>query len=799
MWCVRRMRFAARGRFWWAPLMIACVAFAGACTGKIGDLSGISGLGPPDPGASMGTGGAAPVGTDADGGAALPADDVPVDFFIDIQPILGDYCVRCHGGVRELPIAPKTPLNLQSRERAERVLGHAGDAESSMLYLRVSATDPNIRMPLSKQALPAEKLNKLRRWIYQGAPWPQQWSFAPIKDVQPTQMTVSDEAWVRTPVDRFIMNRLDKEGIKPSPEADATTLIRRVSLDLTGLPPTPPEIDAFVADTSSIGYEKLVDRLLASPRFGERWGRHWLDLARYSDSDGYEKDRVRPNAWRWRDWVIDSFNQDQPFDQFTIEQMAGDLLPGATPLQATATGFHRNTLLNREGGTDPEEDRSKRIIDRAATVAETWLGLTMGCTQCHSHPYDNIKQKELYQLVAFFNNADDQLNGTDSSDPVVDIGATVQVSSTADGQGPMVAAYVLQERAQNRRPTYLFKRGDFLNPDKTEALVGNTPAVLPPLVARGAQADRLDLGRWLVDSKNPLTPRVTVNTMWYHLFGQGIVTSLDDFGARAQYPSHPELLDWLAGDFVKNGWKRKRVIKEIVMSATYRQSAVLRSGVTNDPENVWLWRQNRVRVDAEIVADINLSAAGLLATKMGGPSAFPPLPPELRDLVRGAYGHFTWPDTTGADRYRRGVYTFHKRLALYPNLDVFDWPSANVTTTGRQRTNTPLQALAALHNVLFVEASQGLAQRVQVEKPGNLQDQLIWAFRLATARAPTGDELSKLEALFTKEKNRYAADSQAAATVVGKLIPSGAAPADAAAWVATASTILNLDEVINRE
>ncbi len=790
-----------------AALLLSTVAFAGALGGcsslnsssppgagttQAGGGGGASGLG----GGAGGVGGASAGGV---GGAALPADDVPVDFFIDIQPILNDYCVRCHGGVRELPLAPKVPLNLQSRAAAARFLGQAGTPETSVLYLRISATDPDFRMPLGQQAMPEDKVNKIRRWIFQGAPWPQQWSFAPVAEPSPAAISVSDEAWVRTPIDRFIMHRLDGAGIKPSPEADATTLIRRLSLDLVGLPPTPQEVDAFTTDATPGAYETVVDRLLASPGFGERWGRHWLDLARYSDSDGYEKDRIRPNAWRFRDWVIDSFNRDQPFDQFTIEQLGGDLLPGATPLQAAATGFHRNAVLNREGGIDPEEDRSKRIIDRAATVAETWLGLTLGCTQCHSHPYDNIKQTEFYQLVAFFNNADDEQIGKDSSDPSVDQGATIQVPETSDPQSPKVAAYVLKERAQDRRPNYLFQRGDFLNPDKSHPLMPGTPAALPPLVPRGAEADRLDLGRWLVDPKNPLTPRVAVNTIWYHLFGKGLVSSLDDFGARAQYPSHPELLDFLAGDFVKNGWARKRVIKQIVMSATYRQSAAARADVPSDPQNVLLWRQERLRIDAEIMTDNALSAAGLLATKMGGPSAFPPLPPELRELVRGPYGNFMWPDTTGADRYRRGVYTFHKRLALYPELSVFDWPSATVTTTGRPRTNTPLQALATLHSVLFVEAAQGLARRVQLEKPGNLTEQLILAFRLATARAPTAEERTKLEALFTKEQGYYAADAAGAAAAVGNFMPAGVPTADAAAWVVTAGAILNLDEALNRE
>ncbi len=775
---------------------LVCALGVLACTGEEPGrgLSGAGGLAGQPPDGLGGTAGAVvPVDENP-----LPADDVPVDFFIDIQPILGDYCVRCHGGVRELPLAPKMPLNLQSRERAAHVLGQAGTAESSLLYLKVISEDAGLRMPFGAPALSAENINKLRRWIIQGAPWPEQWAFAPVTAPDPAQVPVSDEAWVHTPVDRFVLNRLDKAGIKPSPEADPTTLIRRVSLDLTGLPPTPAAVDAFVNDASPNAYETVVDGLLASPAFGERWGRHWLDLARYSDSDGYEKDLFRKNAWRWRDWVIDSFNSDQPFDDFTIDQIAGDLRPAATPLQVAGTGFHRQTLINREGGIDPEEDRTKRVIDRVATVAQTWLGLTMGCTQCHSHPYDNLKHEEFYQLAAFFNNADDSSNYEDIYNP--DTTLTVMVPASGNGQGAPVATDVVTERAAQRRPTYLLLRGDFLRPDMSKDLLGGTPALLPPLMPRAAQPDRLDLANWLVRADNPLTPRVAVNTIWYQLFGRGLVGSLDDFGARAQYPSHPELLDWLASDFRTNGWKRKRFIKQILMSATYRQSSVFRADVAMlDTENAWLSRQNRLRVSAEVVADINLAAAGLLSPKMGGPSAFPPLPDELRRLVNGSYGSFNWPETTGEDRYRRGVYTLHKRLALYPNLAVFDWPASAASTTGRLRTNTPLQSLATLHSTLFVEAGQALARRVQAENPGSLSEQLVWAMRLVVGRAPTDAELTVLQTLFADQKALYAADAAGAASVVGGFAPVGVPAADAAAWVMTASAILNLDEAINRE
>jgi Protein of unknown function (DUF1553)/Protein of unknown function (DUF1549)/Planctomycete cytochrome C len=744
------------------------IVFLAGCTGTIGDRPA-TGECPPTSTTTTGNAG--------DTGHA--SDDIPVDFFVDIQPILGDYCVRCHGGVRELG---SPALNLQSRKRAARVLGCAGDVTTSQLYLRVTSNDPNVRMPLGGQPLPEDKIEKLRRWIDQGAPWPQHWSFAPVQDVDPSAMAVGNEAWIRSPIDRFILRRLEKEGLAPSPEADAPTLLRRVTMDLTGLPPTPAEFDAFVADVSPQAYEKVVDRLLASPSFGEMWARHWLDQARYADSDGYQTDAARPGAWRWRDWVVDSINADQPFDRFTVEQIAGDLLPGATPMQVLATGFHRQSLWNRELGVDGEEDRTHRIIDRAATVGETWLGLTLGCTQCHSHPYDPISQREFYQLYAFFNNTDE---------------AAAQVPADADHPETLVADEVMAERTTDLRANYLFVRGDFLNPDKTAELVPGTPAVLHPFAARGARPDRLDLANWLVDAKNPLTPRVTVNTIWYHLFGQGIVSSLDDFGSRASLPSHPELLDWLAHDFVAEGWRRKRLIKEIVMSATYRQAAAFRTdSMAGDPQNTLLSRQNRVRIAAEAVTDSYLGASGLLTSKVGGPCVYPPIPPEVLTLT---FGGTDWPTSTGPDRYRRALYTFHKRTAPHPNLQVFDRPAADVSVTGRGRSDTPLQALTTMHDVVFVEAAQALAKRVQSEKPGSLAEQITLAFRLAVTRAPTDEELAVLVALHDDSKAGYDASPDDAVKAVGDYLPDGVEAAEAAAWVVTARVILNLDEVLTVE
>jgi Protein of unknown function (DUF1549)/Protein of unknown function (DUF1553)/Planctomycete cytochrome C len=733
------------------------------------------------PGVTAGAGGGGGLATGASagnagtgGGLPLPADDVPVDFFRDIQPILGDYCVRCHGGVRELGMPA---LNLQSRDKAAFTLGQPGNPNASLLYIKVSIDDPELRMPLGQPALPADKLNKLRRWIFQGAPWPTQWSFAPLAVVDPTSLPVSNEAWVKTPLDRFVLNRLDQTKITPSAEAAKVTLIRRVALDLVGLPPTPTEVDAFVADTAVTAYETVVDRLLASPAFGERWARHWLDQARYADSDGYEKDNGRKSAWRYRDWVIDSLNADQPFDQFTIDQLAGDLEPNATPLSRLGTGFSRNTLRNDEDGADPEEDRTKRVLDRAATVGTAWLGLTLGCTQCHSHPYDPIKQQEFYRMYAFFDNADE---------------VTTDVPNGAD----TLTADVLSERGNNRRKTYLFTRGDFLNPDKSSELQGGTPAVLPPMAARGATPDRLDLARWLVDAKNPLTPRVFVNTTWYHLFGQGLVTSLEDFGSRAIYPSHPEMLDWLASTFVSGGFSRKKLIRQIVLSATYRQASATRPDIVSDLENTLLYRQNRVRVEAEIVSDAFLAVSGLLSTKRGGPCVYPRIPPEILDIT---YNGIDWPTSTGEDAHRRGLYTWHQRTQLYPSLAGFDRPNASVSVTGRDRSNTPLQPLITLHDPVYVEATQAFAKRVQEGASTGLHDQVTLAFRLAVARAPSAEESAELEKLYADAKATFTAAPDAAKAAVGKFQPQGVAMADAAAWVATARIVLNLDEFITRE
>jgi hypothetical protein len=635
-------------------------------------------------------------------------------------------------------------------------------------------------MPAGGPALPPEKVQLLANWILRGAPWPRHWSFVPPAYVDPGRIAVQNEGWIKNPIDRFVLQRLEQMGIAPSPEADRTTLLRRATLDLTGLPPTPKEVDKFVGDDSPRAFENVVDGLLGSPAFGERWGGHWLDQAHYADTDGYEADHIRPDAWRWRDWVIDAINRDQPFDEFTIEQLAGDLLPRRSAVQMLATGFLRQTLFNMEDGADLEEDRTKRVVDRVSTVGATWLGLTLGCAQCHSHPYDPIAQKEFYQLYAFFNNANE---------------STQEVPGS--GGAPGGTANVMRENSG--RPTYLLRRGDFRNPETSEALTPDAPAVLFPMPRSGLpnRLDRLDLARWIADPKNPLTSRVTVNVIWYHLFGQGIVTTLDDFGSRARLPSHPELLDWLARDFVDNGWHRKRVIKQIVMSATYRQSAALRPDVAPfDPDNTLLSRQNRVRVEAEIVVDGVRAASGNLVYRVGGPSVYPPIPAEVLNITLNGT---EWGTSPKDDQHRRGIYTFYKRTVPYPDLQIFDHPSTYVSAPGRGRSNTPLQALTTMHGVVFAEAARALARRVQTEVPGDLRGQLVQGFRLAVARKPDDEEIAELEDLYRDAVEAYEQDPAAATQTVGEDMPPDATPASAAAWVTTARVILNLDEAVTRE
>lgn len=982
----------------------------------------------------------------------------PVQFARDVQPLLAEKCLRCHGPD---PQARAASLRLDREADAKRVLtsGHRavvpGDISASELLTRVRSQNADMRMPPPEEgpALDAAQIALLQRWIQQGAKWQRHWAFLPI---DPGALPMLPADWIRNPVDAFIGFRLQQAGQTPSPAATRATLIKRLYYDLVGLPPAPGDVDAFVKDDSPTAYEELVDRLLHSPHFGERWARHWLDKARFADTNGYESDQTR-TIWPFRDWVIQAINRDLAFDQFTVEQLAGDMLPNATEEQLLATAFHRNTMTNAEGGTDNEEFRVAAVVDRVNTTMQVWMGMTAGCAQCHDHKYDAITQQNYYELFAVFNqtaDADSNDNAPllatltqefqaesqrldeaiaayeaalreenprlqaaqkawessvraapadeaagasvlayDSStvrgapasggdygkgmglfftaNRVVDVTAlgtalrepkitgttlTIQLFDMTSGQvlqkvdftpesvgepvdknasqflylRPLATAIRLQPNRQyaivgsgynqqnrylnvdkssqtgvtfrdgdgslthidskygglppqtvdpgsfanniayggptfkfgslsaelrgivdlpeaertakqrkrlaqyfrswtpelasrrerltqlrkqrsslaapetpilrelpgeQRRKTHIHVRGDFRVPGAPVE-----PAVPALFVSESLPAvvDRLSLARWLVDPGNPLVARVQCNAIWKNLFGDGIVRTMDDFGVRGERPTHPRLLDYLAGRLRDGGWSRKRLIREVVLSATYRQSSLYRPDFVDvDPTNRLWHRQGRFRVEAEIVRDLYLAASGLLTRKVGGASVFPPLPPGIAQLNydRG----FTWETSQGSDRYRRGMYTFFKRTAPHPNLMTLDSPESNVVCLARNRSNTPLGALVTLNNEVYVEAAQALARRALLLSAVDDQDRLVQSWRLCVPRIPTAGELQRLHLLLVGSRKWYRNRPQDARQRVGVQDAAGDAAWEVAAWIAVARVILNLDEVTTRD
>lgn len=967
--------------------------------------------------------------------AAVVHGKEPVDFGRDILPILSNNCLHCHGPDEN---ERKGRLRLDTHEGA---LGAGksgenavvpGDLASSELILRVTSTYEDEVMPPhdAKEKLSATQIDLLKRWVEEGAKWGNHWAYQ--RPAPPSVPTVRGPAVEDVqPIDAFVRARLDRERIAPAPEADRRTLARRLSFDLVGLPPTADSVRAFVEDRRPDAYERYVDGLLASPHFGERWARHWLDLARYADSAGYLNDTPRPYAYLFRDWVINAINQDMPFDQFTIEQLAGDLLPNATLEQKIATGFHRNSLKNDEAGADKEEDRTKIAVDRTAVTGAVWLGLSVGCAECHTHKYDQITHQEFFQLYAFFNNTtdkelpapqsaeladyvakmsswekkhhaleeplaaylpsllpdrlsewekatsfptarwtvlkpkgvtffteDDETELTPAADhsiasrpgdplksrfvveaqvtmkgvtafrieALADPGKFVGQSRRGDfalsefsvmmqvAQGPQEKLPLASARADfasktgsaleaidgnlntgwsvgpqvneshtivfdlktpqdfpegtrlffevvhyatglfsrfrlsatthlkpeattlsdsilaildlpserrtqdqqlqlarhfaatadvegkkltqaisehdGKKPAYpktkaavltaeprstrIHVRGDFRN--LGDSVEPNTLAVLHPFKPRTEKPDRLDLARWIVDPANPLTARVTVNYIWKHLFGRGIVATVEDYGTRGEPPSHPELLDYLATTFVRDGWSRKKLIREIVLSATYRQSSVPRPELMDrDPFNTLLARQNRVRLEAEVVRDAFLSSSDLLNRQVGGPSIYPPLPGFVTAVGRDK----DWPATETDERYKRGLYIHLRRNIPYPMLLTFDAPDSSAACFQRERSNTPLQALTLLNDPVFYECSQKLGETL-FAKGKDRESQIREGFESCMSREPSAAELKALISLYDDQLALAQGDNRAA-------------------MVATARVIMNLDEFITRE
>jgi hypothetical protein len=721
-----------------------------------------------------------------------------IDFNRDIRPILSNRCFTCHGpdeshrsGGLRLDVRASAIDQADSGERAVV----PGVPEQSELIARVTSDDQYMRMPPPEtgSALTQEQVRRLSDWIRQGAVYAGHWSYvkpqrpplpdlaAVLADVDPTE-SERWKIWPRNEIDHFVLERLARESLLPSPAADRYTLIRRVALDLTGLPPTLEQIDQFVNDDGPDAYERLVNRLLDEPGYGEHWARLWLDLARYADSAGYADDPPR-TIWAYRDWVIRALNDNMPFDQFTIEQLAGDLLPEPAEQQLVATAFHRNTMTNNEGGTDDEEFRNTAVVDRVNTTMAVWMGTTIDCAQCHNHKYDPISQEEYFRLFAILNNSEDADRRDES--PVLSLMTEHGATSVP----------ILRELPEDqRRRTFVQLRGNFLarGNEVTEGLPSAFHA--PP---EGEPLNRLTLARWLVDEENPLTARVVANRYWETLFGRGIVVTSEEFGTQGDLPTHPELLDWLATELVRLGWDRKAFLRLLVTSATYRQSSrVTQSLLQLDPDNRWLSRGPRFRMSAEMVRDQALFVAGLLSPKMYGPPVNPPQPALGLSAAFGS--GIDWKTSDGEDRYRRGLYTTWRRSNPYPSMTAFDAPSREVCTIRRDRTNTPLQALVTLNDPVYIEAAQALARRMTAAG-STPAERAIHGFRLCVARPPNESELQQLTDLYQRARREFASDAEAAKKMATE--PLGQAPEEAdvidlAAWTVVANVLMNLDEML---
>jgi hypothetical protein len=808
-------------------------------------------------------------------GQYLTSAATSVDFNREVQPILSENCFKCHGPDGS---ARKAKLRLDTKAGA---LGGGedgpvivpGDSAKSPLYQRIVSTDADEVMPPPKSNLklsPAQ-IDLLKRWIDEGAKWGEHWSFTkPIRPKLP-EVTGASGAGPMNPIDRFILERLKKEAIDPSPEADPETLARRVALDLTGLPPTVEMVDRFLADHSEAAYEKLVDGLLESPAYGERMAWEWLDAARYADSNGYQGDSDR-TMWPWRDWVARAFNRNLPYDEFTIWQLAGDLLPEVSPEQKLATGFARNHMINGEGGRIPEENRVEYVMDVTETVGTVWLGLTFNCCRCHDHKFDPLTRKDYYSLSAFFNQTPvDGSGGDPQQAPNLEWPSEQQtaelkrLNAEVEAAGEAVAKLegnrtsegsdaekkemerikaILKKRPTDRskdeiaalekesseygkklkeqrervekrdqfrksiprvmvmqemekpRKTFMLERG--LYDKRGEEVQAATPGRLPAF-ATDAPRNRLGLARWLVDPENPLTARVTVNRFWQQFFGAGLVRTPSDFGVQGEKPSHPELLDWLAVDFVESGWDVKRLVRLMVTSATYKQSSRLTpTGLERDPENRLLARGPRYRWPSWMLRDQALAASGLASLKLGGAPVKPYQPDGVWEDV--SFGNKKYKRDEGEKLYRRSIYTFWRRI-IAPTM-FFDTASRQVCSVKQPRTNTPLHALATLNDITYVEAARALAERTLLNAEGSDAERIEFAFRTVLARRPKEDERKTLSASVDRLKHEFAADKGAAEKylAVGETKRNPKLDlVEEAAYAAFSLELLNLDETLTKE
>ena len=795
-----------------------------------------------------------------------------VDFGRQIRPILSENCIACHGPDDKARKA-KLRLDDEASAKSDRKGDIAivpGKPEASSLIQRIESKDPDEVMPPPKQhkTIAPEQLALLKTWIRQGAKWGKHWSYEPVAAVK---VPANGEAH---PIDAFLLERLRREKLAFSARADQALLIRRTALDLTGLPPTPAELERF----ARVPQSQVVDHYLAQPAFGEHWARGWLDLARYADSAGYPSDPGR-SIWAYRDWIIRAYNANLPFDRFTIDQLAGDLLPNPTQDQLIATAFHRNTMTQNEGGTSDEEFRTAAVIDRVNTTYAVWMGTTMACAQCHTHKYDPITITEYFRSYAFLNQTADSDKGDER--PTMEILTPEQKAARADLQQRSAAAEaafaqprpewlkgydawlatkaniaekkvaatfalpkekrnaaqtkqlqdyyvrnvaaetkaereaaaqlkqqltalkpptvpVLQELpAAQRRKTFVQLRGNWQA--LGEEVSAAVPAAWHPFPEK-APTDRLGFAQWLISPRNPLTARVQVNRLWETVFGVGIVRSSEEFGSQGDLPVHPELLDWLAGEFVRSGWDTKHMLRLMFTSRAYQQTSASDAALNErDPDNRLLARGPRFRPAGELLRDQALAVGGLLSAKMYGAPVRPMRP--ASGLTAAFGGSNDWTTSTGEDARRRSVYTDTRRNSPYPSFTTFDAPNRETCTLRRGRSNPPLQAFVTLNDPVFVEASQGLARRVLKEGPKDTAGRLQLAYRLCVARGADAQELKALETLLQRSLTAYRADPALAAKMATQPIGTadkGADLAELAAWTAVASVVMNLDEFLMR-
>ncbi|WP_438425747.1 PSD1 and planctomycete cytochrome C domain-containing protein [Aquimarina macrocephali] len=731
-----------------------------------------------------------------------------ISYSFDVKPILSDKCYACHGpdaGTREAGLRFDTedgayvPLG----ENNDRYAVIPGDVENSEMMKRIFAKDVHKLMPPTHSNLSLNDYEKkiLKKWIKDGAKWNTHWAFkAPEKSEVPE---VNDKKWVNNEVDHFILKKLESEGLTPSVIATKEKLIRRISFDLTGLPPTLEEINDFTTDTSPNAFEKIIDRLLASDAYGERMALDWMEVARYADTHGYQDDLER-TMWPWRDWVISAFNKNLPYNQFVKWQLAGDQIDNASLEQIVASGFNRNHKITQEGGVIDEEYRVEYVMDRTNTTSKAFMGLTMECARCHDHKYDPISQKEFYGMYSFFNqlNEKGRMEYGETPEPSITLGQKMVKEKlpfiSMPDSIPKVKLMVMKDE-KGIRENRLLNRGLYDAPGE------KVPYILPEKVLPFSDQyteDRLGLAKWFFDDKNPLTARVMVNRLWQQMFGAGIVTTADDFGNQGALPTHPELLDWLAVTFKEEGWDIKGILKKIALSATYQQdSKITPKLLEKDPKNELLARAPRYKLAAEAIRDNALAVSGLLVKKIGGPSVKPYQPPGLWAETASGQGLTRYIEDTGEGLHRRSLYTFWKRTVPPPSMLTFDAASRDFCSVQRQKTSTPLQALVLMNDPQLIEASIAMAIQVLKKEAFDEKQKIEVLFRKITSRYPDEIELNKLSQYLNEQRERYIKNDT---EITERLqintldIPEDIQPKELRAYTALVSLLFNLDETITK-